>query len=55
LNYASGDVQPLVNAAIAEQRQAAIPIEALGVINAPIVKIGATPGLNEVEVDKESN
>ena len=55
LNYASGDVQSLVNAAIAEQRQAAIPIEVLGVINAPIVKIGVTPGLNEVEVDKESN
>lgn len=46
LNYASGDVIPLVDAAV-EERPTMVALEKLGIANAPIIKISADPEIQD--------
>lgn len=46
LNYASGDVKPLVDAVV-EERPAIVALEKLGIANAPIIKISADPEIQD--------
>ena len=46
LNYASGDVKPLVDAAV-EERPTMIALERLGISEAPIIKMSADPEIQD--------
>lgn len=51
LNYASGDIKPLVEAAeanaAAKERSTMVALEKLGIVNAPIIKMSADPEIQD--------